>query len=451
MLIAIIAMSGCSSSTSPSSSGSGGGLDVPTINFGAAPVGLVRDTTISIFDDGADTVTITGDALSSTAARDTNFTHPVSIAPGQYKNFTFQFTPTATISSVTDSIHYQAGGKNYTVLMTIEANVSGGGSGTGSLLVIPANVNFGTLPTGQWHDTTITLVNSGTGLLTIMSDGLSSTEAQDTNFSNPVQIAAQSLVTIHVQFNPAQAGVQTAVDTLHYISGGTNGIAILTLSATGAAGVTSTSPKAGSTFTYAVDTSGVSQGDSTYTVVSNSLLFQGKTNVLEVSGPTGDLSYYHVESNGDISIYLDLSSYSAELIGLGVAPIPSTWVTIPLGSKKEVSGVLFDSSLSVQGSPVPITIIVSDTGMYLGASSVTAAGKTFQTAQGSISLAINATVEGLFSVFSAENVTEIWYSTALGYYPKRQDVSSNSGGTVGTQTGATATTTNYKLTSYHEN
>lgn len=329
--------------------------------------------------------------------------------------------------------------------MTLTA--SGGNSGgAGSLLPIPATLNFGSLPIGQAHDTTIILVNTGTSPLTITADGLSSTQATDTNFSKPVQIAAQNDITIHLQFNPSAAGVQTAVDTFHYTVGGSNGMTTITLSAAGVSVATS-SPGPGSTFTYAVDTSGVPQGDSTYTVVSNSLSFQGKTNVLEVSGPTGDLNYYHVESNGDISVYLDLSSYSAELAGAGImTTIPSTWVTIPLGSKQQVTSVLFDSTLTLEN--LPVTVIISDTGLYLGTSSVTAAGKLFQTNMGSMSIAINATIEGILPVFSGENETEIWYSNTLGYYPKRQDVSSSSQGGVGTGTTTTATTTNYKLQSY---
>jgi len=412
-LVAIAAMSGCSSSTSPSSSGDGGngggGLVVTaSVNFGVRPNGLMLDTTINISNGGSDSVTITGDGLSSTAGRDTNFLHPVSIAPLQNKSFHFQFTPSASVSSATDSIHYQVSGKNYTALMTFTANGSGGTTGTGSLVAVPPNINFGSLTIGQWHDTTILLFNNGSAPLTITSDGLSSTEARDTNFSSPAQIAPQSDISIHLQFNPSAAGVQTATDLIHYTSGGVTGVATITLSATGAAGVTSTSPKAGSTFTYAVDTNGVAQGDSTYTVVSNSLSFQGKTNVLEVSGPTGDLNYYHIESNGDVSVYLDLSAYSAELISAGiVGNIPSTWVTIPLGSKQANQSVLFDSTLSLDGFPV--SVIITDSGRFIGSSSITAAGKAFQATEGSMSLAINATVEGLITVFSADNQTEIWY------------------------------------------
>ncbi len=427
---------------------------VPVVNFGVVPNGQGRDTTISFFNNGRDSITITGDALSSPAAQDNNFTSPVSIAPGQYKNFVFLFTPSTSISVVTDSIHYQAGGKSYTALLTIEANAgNGGGSGKRRLIAIPSSIS-GSLPIGAWHDTTISLVNTGAGYIIITSDSLSSAEVRDTNFGHATLIAAQSITTIHIQFNPSALGAQSATDKINYTSGGTNASLTITLQAvgSGSASGSGTSPKTGSTFTYAVDTSGVPQGDSTYTVVSNSLSDHGKTNVLEVSGPTGALNYYHFESNGDVSIFLDLSSYSEELLALGVAAtIPSTWVTIPLGSKQQVSSVLFDSSLTIQGSPVPVTVIISDTGMYLGASSVNAAGKSFQTVQGSMSLAINASVEGLFTVISAENVTEIWYASSLGYYPKRQDVSTSTQNTGGTGGTTTATTTNYKMVSYHEN
>lgn len=328
-------------------------------------------------------------------------------------------------------------------------STSGGGS-AGGLTVIPLNINFGSLPIGQSHDTTISLVNSGTSFVIITSDSVSSAEVSDSNFVHPVLLAAPSVTTIHLQFNPSAAGTQTGTDRINYTVGGTNASVTITLTATGVAGSSASSPNPGSTFTYAVDTSGVSQGDSTYTVVSNSLTFHGKTNVLEVRGPTGNLNYYHFESNGDIAVFVDLSSYSAQLIAFGVvANIPSTWVTIPLGSKQPVTGILFDSTLTIQS--LPVSVIISDTGLYIGTSSVTAAGNTFQTVQGSMSIGINATLEGLISVISAENVTEVWFSNSLGFYPKRQDVQSSTQSTGGTGATTSATTTNYKLVSFHEN
>ena len=455
ILSAIVALSGCSTSTSPSSGGGKANLSVPTpVDFGVLAVGQAKDTAVLFVNTGSDSLTITSDALSSSEVKDTNFVHSIGLASGASKFIHIQFTPAAPGAQIAyDSIRYQWNGGSAVAVITFEANSSGGGGGgSGSLIAIPANINFGTLPIGQWHDTTISLVNSAS--LTINSSSVSSGEARDTNFSSPVQIAAPSITSIHIQFNPLAAGARSATDQITYTINGVSSSVTITLSATGTAstGGGGTEPKAGSTFTFAVDTSGVPQGDSTYTVVSNSLSYQGKANVLGVSGPTGGLSYSHVESNGDVSVYVDLSAISAQLISAGIfAVIPSQWFTIPLGSKRTLSSVLFDSTLTITGIPFPVQVIISDTSLYLGSSSVTAAGKSFQTNEGSVSVAINASVGGFVTLLSAENTTEIWYSNSLGYYPKRQDVSSNTQNTTGTGGTTTTTTTNYRLITYHEN
>jgi hypothetical protein len=458
--IIIAAMSGCSTSTSPSSSGGnggGGGLDIPVVNFGVVPAGQVRDTTISFFNNGADTVTITGDALSSTSAQDLNFTSPVSIAPNQYKNFGFQFTPTATVNVVTDSIRYQAGGKSYTALMTLEANASsGGGTGNGSLVAIPTVVNFGSLPIGQWHDTTISLVNSGSGPITIISNTVSSGEGRDTNFSGSVLIAAQSGMNIHIQFNPSQAGARSATDQIKYATGGIIETLTITLQAQGGGstggGGTTPGPNSMYTFDYSsVDTNGITSPhtDSTYTIVSNTLTFQGKSNVIEVRDGSGGLNYYHLEANGDISLFVDFSQAAA------FASVPSQWLLIPIGSKIEQTKTLFDTSITdpTGQAPAPIAITLTTDGKDLGATDVNAANNHFACENGSLMITLSGTtavpILGTIQVFSQANTITISYSKLIGFYPERKDVSTNSQINPSTfQTQTTTTSDTYLLKSY---
>ncbi|MFI5202670.1 MAG: carboxypeptidase-like regulatory domain-containing protein, partial [Candidatus Kapaibacterium sp.] len=249
-LVSSSMLAGCNSPSSPSSNGtSAGGLFVPdTVNFGLLANGQTKDTLISILNETADTITISGNSLSSSQAMDTNFSHPLSIAPHGWIIVHIEFTPSASGSNTAmDSIHYRLAGTSYVAVMTLEANASGTSGGAGNLVAVPNLINFGTLPIGQWHDTTATIVNAGSAPITIISSTISSTEAQDTNFFHTVTINNGNGITIHLQFNPAQAGFQTAVDSIHYLAGGTLHSIPIIMTATGVS--TSTKTEGGGAYT----------------------------------------------------------------------------------------------------------------------------------------------------------------------------------------------------------
>lgn len=443
-------VSGCSSTTeSTSPSRSGGALVVPSIvNFDSVGIGQMRDTTVPFLNTSADSITITSNGLSSAEAQDTNFFKPFVIGANGFHNFHVQFDAAGNgIRTANDTIHYTFGGTSSTAIMTLTGTAAGGATGGGSgTLFVPTPVDFGMLPVGAWHDTTIMIANNGSAPLTITSSSLANgVEAKDTNFTRPVTLQANGYRMIHVQFNPSAAGLRTRVDTIRYSTGGTSAMALIVYTAQGAGGSTGGGkvPGPGSSFTFdtwQVDTNGNTSvhSDSTYTIVSNSMSYMGKTNVMAVRGPDGSVSYYNVAANGDISAYVDFS-------GSG-APMPSQWFTIPLGSKTEIKKTLFDSSITTtyQGLPVTLLITATSDAKYLGSPSITAAGKSFQTNNGL--LAIVVSVSGFGGLISTTNTstTNIWYSNTLGFYPKRQDVQASSGGF-----GQTATTSsaNYLLKS----
>ena len=386
-------LAGCSSSTSPGSNGGsgGGGLFVPdTVNFGSLANGQTKDTVISIFNETSSAIIITGNSLSSSQAKDTNFSHSVSIAPG-YITIHIEFTSSSSSNSAMDSIRYQSAGKTYTAVMTLTANAGG----TGTLIAAPNVINFGTLPVGQWHDTTIFLVNGGTAPITILSNLLNGPEGKDTNFSHPVTINdGGSPLAIHLQFNPAQAGARSVTDQINYTSAGTNSSVTITLQAQGIAssGGGGITPGPGSTFTYAftsVDTNGVTSpvSDSTYIIVSNTLTYQGKTNVIEVQDGSGGIEYYHIESNGNISIFVDFSQLAA------VASIPSQWLVIPIGSNVEQTNTLYDTSVMIPigTTPTPMTVTLTSDGKDLGPTTVTVAGTRYSCENGSLTITLGGT------------------------------------------------------------
>jgi hypothetical protein len=182
-------------------------------------------------------------------------------------------------------------------------------------------------------------------------------------------------------------------------------------------------PGAGSTFTYtytSVDTNGVTSApsDSTYTILGDSLTYQGKTNVLEVQDEHGGISYYHLEANGDISIYLDLSSF----------PLPVTlstnWLVLPIGSSLEQKNVLFDSTIMFpyNGTNTAVDVSVQTDAKDMGPATISAANNSFASEKGAVIVTASASIFGGFvQLASLTETISIWYSKQLKYYPERQD------------------------------
>lgn len=315
-----------------------------------------------------------------------------------------------------------------------------GSGGSGSSALIVPNIDFGTVAPMDTYDTLIPITNGGDASITITGNGTSG-EAHDTNFPRGLLLSPRGYQLLHVQFVAKDTGLRTAYDSIHYYqSTGGSGTALLKMtahvssSAPGGGG-TVVNPGPGSSYTYdswAVDTNGNSgtHADSTFTIMSNSLSYQSKTNVIQVREPSGDISYYHMEANGDLSIFLDLAS--------GGLPAPSQWFTIPLGSHKSKTVPLYDTT--TQGFEVKIEAVSA----YAGPSSIAANGKTFATDQGSLAIVTTITVAGLFTQ-TQSHIVSIWFAKQLGFYAKRTDVDSTPSGLTGP---AVTSSTNYVLKTY---
>ncbi len=177
------------------------------------------------------------------------------------------------------------------------------------------------------------------------------------------------------------------------------------------------------------------------------MTYGGKTNVLAVESQDGGISYYHLESNGDISIYVDVSSLLPTTIPFSL-PITTNWFIIPIGSSVEQTSTLFDSTVTVpyNGTNVQVTITIQTDAKDLGPVTISAAGNSFATEAGSIAVTASASGLGGFLQLAASVVTStIWYSKQLKYYPERQDKTVNSGVLLGNST----TSDTYLLTSYN--
>jgi hypothetical protein len=281
-------------------------------------------------------------------------------------------------------------------------------------------IDVGMVGLGSAKDTSLRITNTGSGDLVITSSGASSTELSSSIVaSDTIKSGGYQDFVFHV--TPSDTGVRMMSDTIHYTTAGKNLSLVLTFMATGHRDL----PGAGSSYTFAVvsiDTNGVStEGkDRTLHILANDLEYGGKTNVVEVIDDSGNTSFYHRESNGDLSTYIDLSAAAA----LGVN-IPNGWFTIPLGSKQEIKQTLFDTTgVTIPGVPIPVDVTVQSDATYTGPQNVAgAAGQTFATESGA--LKVTFTISGLGGLIKVSQIetANIWYSQVLQFYAKRSQVS----------------------------
>jgi hypothetical protein len=175
-------------------------------------------------------------------------------------------------------------------------------------------------------------------------------------------------------------------------------------------------PKAGSSYTYQKHTADSTSGGSMMTtdsqvvatIVSSGLTVHGHDNVI-TSYDNWDTVYYAIESNGDVSLYVD--KFSA--FGYSIAN-PNPWLTFPFGSKSDsIQVVTVDTNISVGG--LPIAIQVRGVMHYNGTETLT--GST--SASGGVAtfaLNITASAAGGFVKFSVLGNQRLAYDPSIGNY-----------------------------------
>lgn len=279
-------------------------------------------------------------------------------------------------------------------------------------------IDIGRVAVASAKDTSIRISNTGSGDLVITSSGGSTAEISNALKSgDTIRSGDYKDVTFHVM--PSDTGTRMIVDTINYHTADKNLSMMLTFRVTGFRDV----PGVGSVYAYSVvvtDTNGVSTpaADQTLTIVANDLVYDGKTNVVEVLDDQGGVNYYHREQNGDLSTYVDLSAVQA--IGIGVQ---SGWYTIPLGSKAELKQDLYDTSnVTLPGVPLPVDVNVTSDATYTGPQSVVAAGQTFATETGALKILFTISGLGGLIKLTQTETGNVWYSSALQFPAKRSQV-----------------------------
>ena len=299
----------------------------------------------------------------------------------------------------------------------------------------PATIEFNSVATGRWHDTTYSVANTFTDSITITgvtftTPSMASSMVKDTVDVFPIAIAGGKSAVLHVEYLAADAGSQTASDSISFKHAGS---AMTTGASIHATGVYAP-PGVGSSFTFnftTVDTNGVTapSTDSVYHVASTSVSLAGKTGVIVVVGPTGDSMFYHPETNGDVSEYFQSVTIDLSNAGVNTDPIviPAQWTILPTGTHTAQNLTLYDSTTdgTVQylGQTVAVQLHLTATSQstYSGTEAISAASTTFNTqkADNNAVVRLQVIAGGSTQVDQSEtHRSTVWYAPNIEFFVK---------------------------------
>src|SRR3989449_112990 len=195
-------------------------------------VGTRNTYAFTMTNSGSASVTVSQANVSGSGLSVCGLSLPLSLTPGQKTNFSVVFAP-ANTGNITGSVSLVSNALNSPTTIAL--------SGTGvqplqpQLSVVPPSASFGDVAVGTRNSQTITLINSGTGNVTISQATPSGNGFSITGLTFPLTLSAGQRTSFNVAFAPTSAGSVTG--SLSLVSDTPNSPSTIALSGTG---VTST-------------------------------------------------------------------------------------------------------------------------------------------------------------------------------------------------------------------
>jgi hypothetical protein len=286
------------------------------------------------------------------------------------------------------------------------------------VLVGPNVIDFGSVGIGLPKDTLIRFSNTGNDSITILSVKITGTHFRLISQQIPVTILAGAYQDFKVEFTPTDTNL--VAEPLVFRTNGNDTTTSLLLRGTGL----HYQAKVGSSYTFAgydKDSNGVKKSGTDRTTVAyitdNGLFYAGQSNVREVV-EISDTTYFHYESNGDVSIFfkgLEIDTITHDRKGAG-------WMRLPFGSL--LAGVtlytLPDTVLtrSIAGVPVNVHFGMNVSVDYVGAENILVGTETLSTQK------VKLTIQVTLKTASATQVTTATdyysYAPTIGYLAKEE-------------------------------
>ena len=195
-------------------------------------VGTRNTYAFTLTNSGSASVTVSQANVSGSGLSVGGLSLPLTLTPGQKTSFSVVFAPAST-GNITGSVSLVSNALNSPTTIAL--------SGTGvqplqpQLSVIPPSASFGDVAVGTRNSQTITLINSGTGNVTISQATPSGNGFSMTGLTVPLTLSAGQRTSFNAAFAPASAGSVTG--SLSLVSDTPNSPSTIALSGTG---VTST-------------------------------------------------------------------------------------------------------------------------------------------------------------------------------------------------------------------
>src|SRR5437879_1115806 len=201
----------------------------PSASFGNVGVGTRNTYAFTLTNSGSASVTVSQANVSGSGLSVGGLSLPLTLTPGQKTTFSVVFAPAST-GNITGSVSLVSNVLNSPTTIAL--------SGTAvqpQLSVVPPSASFGDVAVGTRNTQTITLINSGTGNMTISQATPSGNGFSMTGLTVPLTLSAGQRTSFSVAFAPASAGSVTG--SLSLVSDAPNSPSTIALSGTG---VTST-------------------------------------------------------------------------------------------------------------------------------------------------------------------------------------------------------------------
>src|SRR5271169_774426 len=172
------------------------------LTFGNVIVGQSGTQSVKLTNSGNSSVTINLATVAGNGFGVSGLSLPTTLTSGQSLSFNAQFAPTSS-GAATGSITFT---DNAPGSPQIVGMVGTGVSTSSTLLANPGSVAFGNVVTGSNGQQLITLTNTGTASVTILTVSASGTGFSTTGLATPQTLAVSQSITFTAQFAPTTVG-----------------------------------------------------------------------------------------------------------------------------------------------------------------------------------------------------------------------------------------------------
>jgi hypothetical protein len=198
------------------------------ITVGNVMLGTIQTQSATLSNSGSANVTISQATVTGAGFGLGGLSTPLTLAPGQSKNFSVVFAPQST-GTAKGNIAVASDAMNSALNVPLSAT----GVAPGSLTSNPSSLGFGSVPLGSSQSLSETLTNSGGSSVTITQATAGGSGFSVIGLNLPLALTPGQSFTFGAVFSPASAG--SASGSISVVSSASNSTLTVSLSGTGTA------------------------------------------------------------------------------------------------------------------------------------------------------------------------------------------------------------------------